>query len=71
MTKPKTFKQIMNKLVYQEQVISGTEEEINDMEMDIHDLKVENARLKDALVKYAHKIIYLQSIIKGFKDDQH
>ena len=68
MTKPKTFKQMMNKLVNQGQIISGTDEEVNDMEMEIHDLKAENIRLKIVLAEYAHKIISLQTIIKGLKE---
>jgi hypothetical protein len=68
MTKPNTFKQMMNKLVNQGQIISGTDEQVNDMEMEIHDLKAENIKLRIALTEYHHKIISLQTIIKGLKE---
>jgi hypothetical protein len=70
MTKPKTFKQMMNKLVNQGQIISGTDEEVNDMEMEIHDFKAENIRLRIALTEYDHKIINLQTIIKVLTNDK-
>jgi len=67
--KPKTFKQIMYKLVNQSQILSGTEEEINDMEMLIHDLIVENQRLVHRIEIYSLKIIALEKVIRNLKND--
>ena len=58
----------MNKLVNQGQIISGTDEQVNDMEMEIHDLKSQNLRLSIALTEYHYEIINLQTIIKGLKE---
>jgi len=67
MKKPKTFKQVMSRIVHQGQIISGSEEEYNDMEMEIHDLKIENARLRDSLATYTQWVADLQAIIGRLK----
>ena len=60
----------MYKLVNQSQILSGTEEEINDMEMLIHDLMVENQRLVHRVENYALTIIALEKVIRSLKNDK-